>query len=122
MDAKTCKTIVLVIAILGIVFSGLGILSSLALLGLGGLLGAELPGLQAGIFGGLAAGMAVVGLLISLFTLYVYLMVLKYKNWARIAAIILAVISLLSFPFGTIFGAAVIYFFGFNKDMKKLFK
>jgi hypothetical protein len=35
---------------------------------------------------------------------------LQVQNWARIAAIVLAILSLCSFPIGTILGGIVLYF------------
>lgn len=35
---------------------------------------------------------------------------LQLKSWARIAAIVLAILSLCSFPIGTILGGVVLYF------------
>ena len=42
------------------------------------------------------------------------------KSWARIAAIVLAVISLLSFPIGTIIGIVVLWYL-FKPEIKKAF-
>jgi hypothetical protein len=44
----------------------------------------------------------------------------KFKRWARIAGIILGVLSLISFPFGTAFGIYALIIL-FRKDTEALF-
>jgi len=89
-------------------------------MGMGAFLGTQLEGMMG--MGGLVGGMAIVGLILGALQIYIWVMVLKYVNWARIVALIFGVLSLLSIPLGTIFGIAVIYFLGFNKDVTKLFR
>ncbi|PKP58901.1 MAG: hypothetical protein CVT89_02085 [Candidatus Altiarchaeales archaeon HGW-Altiarchaeales-2] len=43
------------------------------------------------------------------------------KKWARIAGIVLAVISLISIPIGTIIGIVILYFLLIDKNTKDLF-
>jgi hypothetical protein len=45
---------------------------------------------------------------------------LKYRNWARILAIVLAVLNLLNFPFGTIVGIYALWVL-FSKETEALF-
>ncbi len=45
---------------------------------------------------------------------------LKLQSWARIAAIVLAILSLCSFPLGTIIGGVVLYFM-FQPEATKAF-
>ena len=49
-------------------------------------------------------------LLFTLFYAGVGYGLLKMQSWARIAAIVLAILSLCSFPIGTILGGVVLYF------------
>lgn len=120
MDKKQATLVVKVLAIIGIIFGALRLLASLAFMGMGAFMGLQMEGMMG--LGGLMGGFAIVGLLLASFQIFVWFMVLKYVNWARIVAIILGVISLISVPIGTIFGIAVIYFLGFNKDVVKLFR
>ena len=61
------------------------------------------------VFGTLAAANIVVG--VGLW---------KFRRWARIAGIILAVLSLINFPFGTAFGIYALIIL-FRKDTEALF-
>jgi fructose-specific phosphotransferase system IIC component len=47
--------------------------------------------------------------------------VLQYKNWARILAIILAILNLILFPIGTILGIYTLWVL-FNDETKTLFE
>ncbi len=46
---------------------------------------------------------------------------LKMQGWARIAAIVLAILSLCSFPIGTILGGVVLYFM-FQQETTQAFR
>lgn len=67
-------------------------------------------------------GVGVFLLIVTVLDIFVGYGLWRHKNWARITAIVLSVLGLLSFPIGTIFGIVVIYLFAFNKDVKNLFK
>jgi hypothetical protein len=45
----------------------------------------------------------------------------KQQKWARITAIVLSALELLSFPFGTVIGAIGIWLFGFDNSVRALF-
>jgi hypothetical protein len=60
--------------------------------------------------------------LIAAASMYIAYKAYRREEWARIGMIVLGAISLLSFPLGTILGAAHIYFFGFNEDVKALYR
>jgi hypothetical protein len=45
---------------------------------------------------------------------------MNLQSWARIAAIVLAILSLCSFPIGTILGGIVLYFM-FQQDVQQAF-
>lgn len=59
-------------------------------------------------------------LLLALFYFAVAAGLWNFRPWARMAALILSVISLLNFPLGTIIGLIGIWLFGFS-DAKMLF-
>jgi hypothetical protein len=95
---------------LWIVFGALGLLGACcgagAIAGGGLISGDETAILATGITGG------VVGLLLlvsSALDLIAGIGVLKYKQWARILALILAVLNLLAFPIGTALGVYTLW-------------
>src|SRR3954471_21247047 len=67
-------------------------------------------------------GMALVGLItiISLPSLLVGVGLLKFRGWARIAAIVLSIVMLVMVPIGTIVGAYGLWVL-FSKDTERLF-
>jgi hypothetical protein len=46
---------------------------------------------------------------------------LKVKHWARILAMIVAALMLLAFPIGTVFGGLILWYLGFNEEVKRSF-
>ena len=95
---------------LWIVFGALGLLGACcgagAIAGGGLISGDETAILATGITGG------VVGLLLfvsSALDLIAGIGVLKYKQWARILTLVLAVLNLLAFPIGTALGAYTLW-------------
>jgi hypothetical protein len=56
------------------------------------------------ITGAVGAGIAVLMIILSLPSIIAGLGLLKFRSWARILAIILGALHLLSFPFGTALG------------------
>lgn len=46
----------------------------------------------------------------------------RRRPWARIAALVLCVLSIFNVPIGMVIGGFGIYLFGFEEEMKKLFK
>jgi len=126
MDRSTAETVVKIYAIL----AWLGALLSLGV-GLMMMFGSAFFssfGMMAGypaMMGNLWAGFAiVVGIVMLVFAaLYVVagLGLWLHKEWARILALVLSVLSLFSFPFGTLLGAFGIWIFGFEPTVKELF-
>lgn len=110
MDKHKSKFIIFSIAIFGVLLAAMSIAASILILSLGTQ------------FKTLMLSLAVIGILVALFQIYVYIQVLQYKDWARIAAIVLGIIGILTVPLGTFFGMAVIYFFRFDKEVKKVFQ
>ena len=69
--------------------------------------------------GGIAFGACFILLFVLLYAAVGYGL-LQLKSWARIAAIILAILALCSFPIGTIIGGIVLYFM-FQEEAKQAF-
>ncbi|MBZ5603358.1 MAG: hypothetical protein LAO79_13740 [Acidobacteriia bacterium] len=101
-----------IVAILHIIFGGLGVLAGIiAMLFFGGLasfagmVGQDADGFVAGgILGLIGAVIMVVVLVISLPGLIAGIGLLSYQNWARILTIIISAIELPGFPFHTALG------------------
>ncbi len=121
MDSKTAHNVVKTVAVLYWVGAAFGLLMGLSVLLGGSFLGLGTGGILGGLFAGLAVLVSVVTIIFAALGAFVGYGLWQFKNWAKITAIVLAVISLLNFPFWTIFGIAVIYLFGFNDDVKRQF-
>jgi hypothetical protein len=68
-------------------------------------------------------GMALVGLLVvwSLPGLIIGIGLFRLRSWARIGGIVISVLALLAFPFGTILGAYGLWVL-FSKETERLFQ
>ena len=130
METSTAETIVKVYAVLawiGALFAVIGALFVMALGGLAGSIG--MMGRYGGMYGSYPRGLfSGLGIVIGIFLLIVAVLYViagfglwGHKNWARILALILSVLSLFSFPFGTIIGALGIWLFGFEPAVIGLF-
>jgi hypothetical protein len=111
-----------VLAWIGALFAAI---AGLYMFGIGGMMGGAMMGTD--MMGGLGGGafLAVVGvfmLLVAVFEAFVGYGLWTHKPWARIAALVMSVINLVSFPIGTIIGAVGIWLFGFEPSVKGLFK
>jgi hypothetical protein len=97
------------VKISGYIFIGLAALNLLAFCGVGVFLGIAASG-------GDDENLITLGVALCLTLIFTALYVavgyglLKLQSWSRIAAIVLAILSLCSFPIGTILGGAVLYF------------
>ena len=120
MDKSSATTAVKIIAILYWVGAALGIITGIAMIFGGSFLGSMMP-TGGGFMAGLFAIWGLILFVIGVVNIFVGLGLWKFKNWARIVAIVFAVISLLSFPIGTIIGIAIIYLLVFEKTVKSLF-
>jgi len=106
------ETHVRVLGYLYVVMSGLGILAGLILLlvmgGVAGILGSAVPdgdGAVAGsVVGLIGLIVAVIIVAVSLPGLAAGIGLLQHRSWARILAIIVSVLNLLSIPVGTAIG------------------
>jgi len=97
----------------------LNLLGFCGALGAAGML-ATSPDSDAAAFAGLAAIGACLALLFVLLYAAVGYGLLQLKSWARIAAIVLAILVLCNFPLGTIIGGVVLYFM-FQEEAKQAF-
>ena len=132
MDQDLAKIIVQTYAILGLISAtffvligfamilGKPILDSFGMLSFIDLFGA---GMTEYIFT-LLTILGVVLILLGAFEFYANIALWRHKEWARIMMIVNSVFTVLSvftFPVGTIFGALGIYLFGFDATIKSLF-
>jgi len=118
-----------ILAILHLVFGGLGILFSLFFLvlfgGITSLVGMNAPNDDAWvaipIIGGVGALIVLTTLFLSLPSIVAGIGLLSYRPWARILTLVVSVLLLLHVPFGTALG-----FYGFwvllSKDTQVLFE
>ena len=132
MDADSAGLIVKIIAIIGYISGLLTFLSGALVLFAGYLIIAFIEKIF-GPIGALASGgiylVGVMLIILGAWTFYANYELSKYKNWARINAIITAVVVIIEGVFGMPFSIigmilelAILYFLGFNKGVKALFK
>jgi hypothetical protein len=95
-------------------------LGGLGWLGLGGMLtaGGGFLGLDEG--GGLLAALGAIGIIIGLIYFLIAWGLWTLKPWARMMAIIFAVIGLLSFPVGTVISIIILWYL-FKPEIKAAF-
>lgn len=101
-----------ILGILHIVFGAFGLLAGLFVMvlfgGIAGLVGAAGGGgdslIAIPILGGIGALVLMIALVLSLPGLIAGIGLLKFRPWARVLMIILSVLHLLNFPFGTALG------------------
>ncbi len=122
MDTKSAETVVKIFAILSWIGAVFAVLGGLGMLLGGSFLSSLGGGLFGGVLGGLVVVMGIIMLVIGVLEAFVGFGLWQHKNWARITVIVLGALSLISFPLGTIIGILEIYFFGFDKTVKGLFK
>jgi hypothetical protein len=105
-------THVKLLGIFHIVFGALGMVVAIGLLvffgGLAGVLGAashaDDSGIPAGVLGIIGVIVCIVVMLLSLPGLIAGIGLVKFRPWARILAIVISALDLLSVPFGTALG------------------
>ncbi len=139
MERSTAQTLIKVYACL-IWFEALFLLiAALLVLFAGSLVGGAFGGAFVGMMptmddvmmndalaAGGAIGVVMVIILLILLALVVAYVIIgraiwRRERWGRIAAIVLSVLSLLSFPLGTLIGIGGIWLFGFDPTVKSLF-
>jgi hypothetical protein len=114
-----------ILAVLNIVLGGMGVLAALAVLivfgGLVGLAGSESGGSEAAVLG-LIGGIAFIAVaVLSVPCLIAGIGLLKFRSWGQILTIILSILNLMNFPFGTALGIYGLWVL-LNKETKPLFK
>lgn len=67
-------------------------------------------------------GMSLFVLALGIFMIVAANLLKKKREGGRILVIILSVLMLFGFPFGTLIGGFGIYFFAFNKDIARAFR
>ena len=120
-------THVKVLAVLYIALSSLGTLLGLFMLlvfyGAAGVVGATGDPdawVAVPVIGITGTALALFFLALSLPGIFAGIGLLKYRSWARILAIVLAILNLLNFPLGTIFGIYALWVL-FSKETEALF-
>lgn len=110
-----------IVAILSIIFGAclalVGALIFTILFGAGAISGDEDAMLATGAVGTIVGGFFVV---LSLPAILGGIGLLKYRNWARILILIVAVLSVLNFPIGTAYGVYALYVL-LNNEAQPLF-
>lgn len=130
MERTMAHNLVKIFAVLAIV---VGVLTGIAAITLfiagrpSALTGIVGPATDAGAAGLFAAGTAAVIFAVFLLALSIFYLAIGFglwnmRPWARRAALVLSIISLLNFPIGTILGLVGIWLFGFNDDVKAMFR
>lgn len=119
-----------ILAVLNIVFGGLGLLMALIVLvffgGLAGIAGSDSHASPDDAGGAIALGVIggigfLVLAVVSVPLLIAGLGLLKHRRWAQVLAIVMAVLSLINIPFGTALGIYGLWVL-LNKDTKPLFE
>lgn len=121
-------THVKILGILHIVFGALGLLAGLFVMalfgGIAGLVGAFGNGgesiIAIPILGGIGALVLIACLVLSLPGLIAGIGLVKYRPWARVLTIILSVLNLFNFPFGTALGVYGLWVL-LSTDTQRLF-
>ncbi len=134
MDKKTAETIIKVLSILGYIGAGLlifiGLFMTLGANMMGNYMGQMMSGFYYGGFiSSMIIFMGVVFIGLGILSIFVSKGLWDHKNWARIVALIFAVIgavgALFSLPVGVVsllINGFLIYFYGFEQEVIKLFK
>ena len=123
MAKSNAETIVNVIGIIAIVFGALGALGGLTVMLGASFLSSTMMGGFGGMFG--AAVGAFVGLIMLIFgviDIIAGVYVRRYNKTAKIFLLVVAILGILSFPFGTAWALFVGWAFLFNKEVMSLFR
>lgn len=126
MEKNTAETIVKVYAILAWVSALIMLIAAIAIMVGGSMMGTFGTMMYgdlaiAGMVGAVATIVAVLLLCIAALYVITGIGLWHHKSWARVLAIIYSVLSLFSFPVGTLLGAFGIWLFGFEPTVKSLF-
>jgi hypothetical protein len=123
MERDTAITLVRVFSVLLWIAGILSIIGALgALFGGSGILAGLIPTtLEQSLLGGAAIALGIFLLVLGIFYIATAIGLWRMRSWARIAVIVLSIISLLNFPIGTIIGVIGIILFGFMPAIRALF-
>ena len=114
-----------VLGIIYIVWGILGVISILALLGVfvgGGLIGGITSG-EAGVFAIAGIFGIIISIIVAITAIPCLLAgygILKKSGWGRTFGIVISILNLISFPFGTILGIYGLYVL-FHEETKRIF-
>ena len=135
MDKENAWFFVKLYAVLYWVLAGFLLIAGIVLLGGSGWIAglaqkaisaaASNPGFRAPPFQITGALFVIVGIVLvcmAVFYFFVALGVWKRMYWARVAVLVLSLLGIFSFPFGTLIGGFAIYLFGFDKHGIAWFK
>jgi hypothetical protein len=134
LDKDQATMIVKIISIFEYISAGFGIIFGLILLFgrqfiLGMLPIAELPQVPAAVLAAAMTMLAIFLIAFSIFAIFVARALWNHKNWARIVVVVFSsigvVAGLCSLPsgiFGLILHGSIVYFLGFDKGVRELFK
>lgn len=121
MEQKTASSVVKVFAILNWIGSAIAIISGISLVLFGESASIAFTGQE---FASMLFLLPILGFMLMLFGVAGAIIAYglwQHKNWARIAIIVFAVLTVLNPPLGTIIGLLELWLFGFQKDVKALF-
>jgi hypothetical protein len=133
MDTDVAKALVKVISIIGIIGGGLTILFSLFIMVLGPTvlitLFKDVLGSYAELFSSLMIFIGILLAISGIFGIIVATNLMKFREWARIATIIISALSAFQALMAVFYGGIVsliingtiLYLLGFNEDIRKLF-
>jgi hypothetical protein len=132
MKKNDAELIVKIIAILGMIASVIGIIMGILMIFVGPIAQGFVTrtGVPfSGVIVGALAALGIIAILFSIFAFIVCMNLFRFREWARIAAIVFASIgvlnSLMMLPFGIVglvLHGGVLYLLAFNEDIKKIFK
>jgi hypothetical protein len=132
MEPRTAQNINKFYSILTYIGSALLFITSLAFIFGGSLLGfvmdtamaqmMQFPDALAGkVVGAVAIIAGVILLLLAILYFKIAQALWRHEPWGRVAAIVIGVIELFSFPLGTLLGGFAVWFYGFSVEGKGLF-
>ena len=107
-----------VYAVQGILFLLLGLLMTL----LGGVFAALVKNFVGSLAAGIITAIGIFVILVSIAYLAIAHYLWRLNKTAKLAATILSILGLFSFPIGTIIHGAVVYYLNFDEKTKDLFK
>ena len=115
--AQHVKIVAILSIVFGVMLAVIGLLVFGVIAGSGAASGDQQAFLITGTIGSIVGGIFI---LMSLPALIAGIGLLKFRPWARLLTIVVAILSLLNFPFGTAYGVYALYVL-FNVETLPLF-